>query len=193
MENKKNTKIDFVNLVVIVASLGLIIGGFYLIDQKNSRPATTTTKSSKSSIVAKIADKSSLFEVSSSSISSSTSSQSSESSSSSVSSESSSSQSSSQVTIENKSTSSPSALDPKKVESTSNLGQSQATVSVRTITDSGYQIEVLDTGYIGGKYWKKGAKININSTIPLSQSAIYTISGISENSSTVDFDLIKAN
>jgi hypothetical protein len=199
MKNKQKTKIDFVNILVILVSLGLIIGGFYLIDQKNSKPSSLTKNSKSSSstgitstdIFQKSSESSSIADILSSSSSSSEASLSSQ-----VPSSSSSSQPISSVAtapiIEPK----PAIANPPIRESdspASNLGRSQALVRVNRVTDSGYLVEVLDTGYIGGKYWKTGSKINIDASIPLTQSETYNFSGISEVGDSVKFDLITAN
>ncbi len=207
MKTAKNTKIDFVNLFVILVSLGLIVTGFWLIDQKNAK--SQTANSSKSSSLNSI-DKSNLFVNSSNSLVaissqsslaksySSLSLSSAVSSFSAIASQSTISSTTSVAPIQTVSSSSvqPIVLETKSSlsSSNSNLQNSQALVKVNTIKESGgYLIEVLDTGYINGRYWKKGAKLNIDTTVPLSLGSQYNISGISETSETVDFGLITRN
>jgi cytoskeletal protein RodZ len=189
MQQQPNEKkFDFATIAVIIVSIGLILGGFYLLNQSftgKQKPSQTTpstskstesinsSKSSSSSVASSSLVLSSASIVSSSVISSSAISSSSQSSSSSSSSSSTSTTSS--VTLNTSST---------------NLTSEQALIKVISIEGSQYQIETVETGYKDGRLWKVGKQLKITSTKPLSADRQYLVSDISEGANSVQFGSI---
>ncbi len=211
---QENKKFDFATVAVIIVSIGLTLGGFYLLNQSfaktkipeknmevtktlNSQTLTVaslTPTISSSSAISFVSDtplQNSSSNSSSSTVSSQinfsslgTSSSSSLSSSFSSSSLSNSSQISSNFSQPSSSNSSSSTV--------SNLSKAEATFKVIETKDGKYTIQILDTGYKGGKYWKTDAKFKINSTLDLKTDQEYKVLDITEIGDAVEFGVIKS-
>ncbi len=174
MPNEK--QFDFATIAVILVSIGLILGGFFLLNQSftkkqdpnkvaylNTSSISSAVPSSSSSVAS-----SSYSQIASSSI------------------ESSSTKSASLV-----SSSSNSSVDSSSDSKPSTMLESEAVVKVLESTGSSYKIEVIDTGFKGGKFWKVGKQIKINSTIPLKIDQEYKLSGIKESINNTTIGLIQ--
>ena len=183
MSNEK--QFDFATIAVIIVSIALILGGFYLLNQSFTKKSDTSKSSfSVSNIVSSVSSVAPSTVVSSSSaksVESSISSLSSSSSSVSVSSVSSSLSSSADSTSSSISTNS-------KV---STMSATEALVKVVETLDNGYRIEVIDTGYKDGKFWKIAKQFKISATIKLNKDKQYLLTGIKENDTGTTIGLIK--
>jgi hypothetical protein len=182
MPNEK--QFDFATIAVIIVSIVLILGGFYLLNQSFTKKQDPNKVAilNVSSVSSSTPSSSS---ISSSSSSSSTTPSSSEKSSISI--ESSSSKSSSSV-ISSSSVESSSASSESKP---STMSESEALVKVLESAGSSYKIEVIDTGFKDGKFWKVGKQMKINSTIPLKVDQEYKLSGIQETANNTTIGLIQ--
>jgi hypothetical protein len=186
--NQKEKQFDFATIAVIIVSVGLILGGFYLLNQSftgKQKPIQTTSSTSKSSesIATSSKDTQSSSSVSSSSQSVLSSVQSS------LVSSSSSSQSSSSTSKLSSSASSISSTSTESATPTT-LTSEQALIKVISIEGSQYQIETVETGYKDGRLWKVGKQLKITSTKPLSADKKYLVSDISEGANSVQFGSI---
>jgi hypothetical protein len=177
MPNEK--QFDFATIAVIVVSILLILGGFYLLNQsftKKQDPSKVSISNISSNSYSSLSSSQSIAISSSTNLSSSSAKPTSSESSSSISSNSS------------NSDSSPSSISSK----ISTLSESEATVKVIDSSNgSNYIIEVIDTGFKDGKFWKVGKQFKINSTILLKQDKEYRLSGISEANNSTTIGLIQ--
>jgi hypothetical protein len=179
-------KFDFATIAVIVISIGLTLGGFYLLNQSFAKnKGAEVAKSSMQVSLISSSSQESISKTVSSIISSS--SESSTSQSSASSSELSSSFASSIASSSTSLVSSSSSSNSVK----SNLSDKEAIFKVVESKDGKYSVEITDTGYQGGKYWKIGSKFRINSTLELKPNGQYKVFDINEKGDTVEFALIK--
>jgi hypothetical protein len=177
MSNQK--KLNFASIVIILVSILLILTGLFLLNKSGVKSnETVITTSSISAISTREASR-----VSESSIST-------------ISSVNDSLSSSSASTISSISTSSAtsSTSSSSSQKKDSKLSSSEAVVKVIAITNSQYEIEVLDTGYVDGKVWKVGNKFKISlSNFSADKDKEYKLSGLVENGNSSRFDLIEEN
>jgi hypothetical protein len=73
----------------------------------------------------------------------------------------------------------------------STLKETEAVFKIVSSSGSKYTVEITDTGYINGKYWKIGEQFKITSTLDLSDIKKYEVFDITEVGDVVEFGLIK--
>ena len=71
------------------------------------------------------------------------------------------------------------------------MSATEALVKVVETLDNGYRIEVIDTGYKDGKFWKIAKQFKISATIKLNKDKQYLLTGIKENDTGTTIGLIK--
>ena len=71
------------------------------------------------------------------------------------------------------------------------MSANEALIKVVETLDNGYRIEVIDTGYKDGKFWKIAKQFKISATIKLNKDKQYQLSGITENDTGTTIGLIK--
>ncbi len=177
-------KLDFATIVIIAVSVILILSGIFLLNKDHSKQSSQITINSiqaspqKSSIIYSQI-------INSSSTIASLQSKSSNSSSSAI-------LESSSTTTSNIVLSSISSTLSSKVNS--KLLESDAVVKVNAIAGTKYTIEVLDTGYIEGKFWRIGNKFEISLVnFEASIGKEYKLSGVTEKGNSTSFELISNN
>lgn len=213
----ENKKFDFATITVIIVSICLTLGGFYLLNQSfaksktsqknvetitNSSSTPTETTSSilfvedtpiqSSSATTKLNSKTNSNPISSSSLNSS--------SISSITPASLSSTTVSTIPLLNISSSLNNSISNSigstnssiiNTSNKSNLSKSEAIFKVIESKDNKYTIQILDTGYENGKYWKLESSFKITSNIALSPNQEYTVTNITESGNSVEFGSIK--